>query len=351
MTRLTKERVSAMTKMIDVARHAGVSIKTVSRVLNNEPHVQEMLREKVREAVRVLNYVPSTTARSLRSNRSYCITLICHTDVGPYVHDIQFGALQACQDAGYKLIVSLLNIDALDKKDEMSAWRDKLLKDGAPDGVILVPPVANDKRITDMLTTFGIRITRIGPDILDDGCATVSIDDRAAAREAVEHLISQGHRRIGLVRGKEEQIATPRRYEGYIDALSAASIPVDEALILPGDFDFDSGRQAGDRYFDMTSPPTAVFASNDNMAAGLIISAHRHGLRVPDDISIIGFDDAEIAQKIWPSLTTIRQPFEDLGKQAAKLIIDGAGNSKNGDEAIRLTIPHELVLRDSARKL
>ena len=336
-----------MAKMIDVARHAGVSVKTVSRVLNNEPHVQDALRAKVRDAVKALEYVPSASARSLRSRRSYCINVVSHSLNSSFVHAIQFGALNACQDGGYRMIVSMLDPEKAKDTAYLSDWCDGLVKDGKPDGVILVPPLSDDASINTTIADRGIAIVRIGPNDIEDGNGTVLIDDRAAAKDATEHLIDLGHRRIGFVRGKEDQGATHERFKGYRDALHAAGIDLDKVLVLPGLFDFETGLAAGSAFLEMDVPPTAVFAGNDDMAAGVLVAAHRHGVSVPAEFSIVGFDDSEIAEKMWPALTTIRQPLQALGARAMELLIQMAGRNKPAGDGMVETLAYEMVVRQS----
>lgn len=313
-----------MAKMIDVAHKAGVSIKTVSRVLNNEPHVKDNLREKVRAAAREVGYIPSTPARRLRSRRSYTIHMVSHSHRSNYVNAIQFGAMQTCQEDGYQLIMSLMD-DLRDLSEEaLKARFGKLIETTRPDGLILVPPLSNDERLFDVLNAFDVPVARVGPNDIPAAQIIVKIDERAAARELTSHLVELGHRRIAFVRGKEDQNATHERFAGYSDALAAAGISLDASLVMPGDFNFESGLEAGHALLARADRPTAVFAANDDMAAGVLMAAHRMGLEIPRDVSIVGFDDSELAEKMWPALTTVRQPLLELGRHAARQIIDAA---------------------------
>ena len=296
-----------MTKMIDVARHAGVSLKTVSRVLNNEPYVQSALREKVREAVRELGYVPSASARNLRSNRTYSIHLFSHSLRSNFVNSVQFGALHTCQLAGYRLVVTLLDQTKITTTAHLRAWFQTLVRSGKPDGVILVPPMWNDPEISRIMAELDIPVVRIGPNDIENSGATVTIDDHAAAREAVQHLLQLKHTRIAFVRGKENQDATHLRFAGYTEALEAAGVAVDSHLVKPGRFDFSSGLSAGSELLSLPNNkrPTAIFAANDHMAAGVLVAALKAGLHMPGELSIMGFDDSEIAETLWPPLTTV----------------------------------------------
>jgi len=334
--------------MIDVANHAGVSLKSVSRVLNNEPHVQEKLRTKVMKSVRELGYVPSASARSLRSLRSYCINIVSHSMSSSFVHAVQFGALRVCQSSGYRMSVSMLDVSKAKDSSYLGDWCDEIVRTDKPDGVILMPPFSENPKINEVISDRGVFIARIGPNDIEDDNATILIDDRAAACEIMEHLISLGHRRIGFVRGRENQGATHQRFMGYRDALASADIDFDQSLVMPGQFNFESGLAAGDNFLDMKKRPTAVFAANDDMAAGVLVAAHRRSISVPDSLSIVGFDDSEIAKKMWPALTTIRQPLLDLGARAMEVLIRKAGKKGDAKSGWVERLNYELVVRQSS---
>lgn len=337
-----------MAKMTDVAKHAGVSVKTVSRVLNNEPHVQPSLRQKVRTAINELGYVPSASARSLRSNRTYQIHLLSHSILSEFLYSIQFEALQVCQNAGYQMVVSLLDRGVVSDRSDLDKWFEQLLRAGKPDGFLLVPPLSSDQDIGEILAESGIPIVRIGPNQIKDDNATVAIDDRAAGRQATEHLIEFGHRRIAFVRGKDDQDASRERYKGYRDALYAAGIELDEALVLPGEFDFQSGFAAGQKLLSLPEEtrPTGIFCSNDDMAAGVLVVAHGLGILVPDHLSVIGFDDSEIAEKTWPTLSTIRQPMAQYGNVAMEILTAMAGKKNPIDQKTHIQ-DFQLIVRNS----
>lgn len=338
-----------MAKMIDVAKSAGVSIKTVSRVLNNEPHVREEIRQKVLKAVKELNYVPSASARHLRSNRTYTIHILSHTINNNFLNTIQSGALITSQKLGYRLILTLLEIKHLEDKNYVIDWCKDFTRKNRPDGVILVPPYTNNQTINDALLKDKIPIVRIGHNSIEDDNITILIEDQKAAKDAVNHLIQKGHKRIAFVKGQQDQLATYERLNGYKTALKEADIPFDESLVFCGSFDFASGMSAGDKILDLPNLPTAVFASNDDMAAGVLVSALKRNIRVPEELSIIGFDDTELAEKIWPQLTTVRQPLRKFGEKAVEVLVDLAGSKnprKDGTDKIR-RLDYEIVVRNS----
>ncbi len=333
-------------KMKDVADLAGVSIKTVSRVLNNEPHVQEKLRRKVREAAQELDYVPSQSARSLRGNRSYNINLICHLAGSNYVNAIQFGAVIACQELGYQLSISLLENLSGKTIPEIRAAFEVLVRRSRPDGVVLLAPYANDEKIGFVLKDMGIPVVRVGPVDLQSHGMMVEIDDYQAAIEVVRHLTNLGHKRIGFIRGSDDQRASHVRQSGFTVAMEAAGLDLSPDLIRPGAFDFESGYEAGRHFLGMEDRPTAVFSSNDDMAAGLVAALHEAGIKVPQEMSVVGFDDADIATRMRPFLTTVRQPLSDLGGTAVRVLVEGVTDAR-GDGAKRIVLDHEFVLRDT----
>ncbi len=344
-----------MVRMIDVATHAGVSLKTVSRVLNNEPHVQAKLREKVMTSVKELGYIPSASARSLRSRRTYTFHLISRVIEGNFVNTVQSGALRASQAHGYNLLVTLLDAEILKDSEALNNWCQNFISTKRPDGLILVPPHSDSPEINEIFSRAGIPISRIGPNMIEDkNNVNITIDDTDAAHKATEHLLSLGHRRIGFIRGIEDHGATHARYKGYSSALSAAGVEIDKDLVKPGLFSFESGMNAGLELLNMSSPPTAIFAANDDMAAGVIVAAYRNGIKVPGDLSVMGFDDSELAERIWPSLSTIRQPLVKYGERAVEYLVNKAGKNSKGhnDKSTQTDIlDYEMILRASTGPL
>ncbi len=341
---MAKTRSENSAKMKDVAELAGVSIKTVSRVLNNEPHVQDKLRRKVREAAEALDYVPSQSARSLRGSRSYDINLVCHNAGSVYVNSIQFGAVIACQELGYQLSISLIeNLDQMAMADIRHAF-ETITRRRRPDGVVLLAPYANDEKIAFVLDEMGIPVVRVGPVDLQNQGMLVEIDDYKASIEVVRHLTDLGHKRIGFIRGSENQRSSHVRFSGFSVAMEAAGLEIDPDFVRPGAFDFQAGYDAGQFFLGHANPPTAVFSSNDDMAAGLVAALSEAGLKVPEDMSVVGFDDADIATRMRPFLTTVRQPLSDLGSTAVSELVKGLSDSKKAGPH-RIVLDHEFVLR------
>jgi len=316
-----------MVKMVDVAEHAGVSVKTVSRVLNNEAHVQDKIRARVFESLHFITH-------STRSN---------------FLNSVQSGALMASQKLGYSFFWNYLDPEIAQDEKVLKKWCDSFIKEKRPDGIILTPPYTNDETINSYLNAHNVPVVRIGPNKIIDHNVTVKIDDRLAARDATQHLLDLGHKHIAFIRGVENQSATQERYKGYNDALKDAGIALDDGLVFPGEFSFASGMEAGEKIMKMKNRPTAVFAANDDMAVGVIVAAHKNNIKIPEDISIIGFDDSEMAERIWPALTTIRQPRVEYGERSTEILISMAGSRSRHHKNSGKTelMDYELILRDS----
>lgn len=321
----------------DVSRAAGVSIKTVSRVLNNEKYVSAATRERIEAAMAVLQFHPSNAARALAGHRSHQIALICDNPSPWYVYEAQYGTRSRCQQAKVRMIAQPYDRNAPALVDDIIG----LIDQSHPDGLILTPPVADSEDVLDALIAREVPFARISPGIRLDCAPSVHIDNERAAGDMMRHLIALGHRRIGFVIGHRGYAVSAQRLNGYVAALSEAGLGVDLALIRQGSFDFDSGVSAATELLDLADPPTAIFASNDDMAAGALACAHRRGIAVPGALSIAGFDDTGFARIVWPALTTIRQPVRALAEAAADLLLIGSGPEE------RRLIAHELVIRDS----
>lgn len=317
---------------------AGVSIKTVSRVLNKERYVGAETRARVEEAMASLNFRPSSAARSLAGHRSFQIGLICDNPSPYYVFEMQAGVRDRCETDGIRMIAQPYDRGVGGLREAIESLVDAT----HVDGLILTPPASDDAEVLDLLVARGIRHVRVSPGI-EGEAATTFIDNRRAAAMATAHLLALGHRRIGYVAGHADYATSAQRDEGFRAAMDAAGIAIDPSLCCEGCYDFVSGDLAGQHLLDRADPPTAIFAASDDMAAGVLAAAHRLGLRLPDDCSVVGFGDDAVAGYVWPPLTTIRQPTRALGWNAADLLLGPAG-----DEAREL--PFELIVRGSTAR-
>ncbi len=338
-------RAAPVPTIVEVAQQAGVSIKTVSRVLNHEANVRPETREAVLKVVEALNYRPKLSARSLAGARSFLIGLLYYDPSAAFIAGLQRGATLRCREAGYHLVVESFASGARDIVSQL----DHMLAALRPDGMILTPPICDNPEVLAALERAGTPCVLLSPGERARRLPHVRMDDEGAAAALTELLIGQGHKRIGFVKGKPDQAASGMRWRGFRRAMRAHGLEVDEQLVCDGDFQFPSGVKAAERLLSLKKPPTAVFASNDDMALGLLAEAERRGLQVPGGLSIVGFDDSPAASLVWPGLTTVRQPVFDMAVEAVDMLLAGLG--RNGDAAPSDTarvLPYELVVRESA---
>ncbi|WP_293363900.1 LacI family DNA-binding transcriptional regulator [Phenylobacterium sp.] len=321
----------------DVSDIAGVSMKTVSRVLNKEKYVSEKTRLAVERAVAQLNFQPSVAARILKGSRSYQIALIYDNHSPHYIHQIQTGVWARCIEEGVRMLAQPTDVALANLAREIGG----LIDQTQVDGVILSSPVTDAAAALAELDRRGVPYVRISPGTEHDRSSSVSMDDVQAADDMTSHLIALGHRRIGFIIGHTNHTASDLRLFGYRRAMDRAGLAFEPKYVRPGQFDFASGEAAADILLDLPQPPTAIFASNDDMAAGVLTVAHRRGLSVPGDLSVAGFDDTALASQLWPPLTTVRQPTRELAYAAASLLFGAE------DEVVHRRLPHELVIRGS----
>lgn len=328
--------------IVDVAREAGVSIKTVSRVLNREPGVHEQTREQVQAVMDQLNYRPKLSARNLAGTRSFLIGLLYYDPSAAFVGGVQKGAAVRCREAGCHLVVESIENDAPD----IDAQVDRMVSALRPDGMILTPPLCDNPQVLKALADRGTPTVLISPGEHDPTLPCVRMDDVRAAEEVTQLLIGLGHERIAFVRGATDQAASALRLRGFRQAMAAAGLAIDEALVYQGDFTFPSGVAAAQALLGRRSRPTAIFASNDDMALGVLTTAQRQGIAVPAELSIVGFDDSPAATLVWPALTTVRQPMEDMARLAVDLLVSKVGPPDAATPTERL-LQHQLVVRES----
>lgn len=321
------EKSGSRAKIDDVAHLAGVSTKTVSRVLNNEPNVRDATRVKVKEAAEELNYTPDFSARSLAGQKSYLIAMFYDTAAQGYLSQFQASALVQCREYGYHLIVERCDITAPNGGQELANTAARL----RVDGVVLLPPLSNQTDVLDHLGQTQIPFVQVAPSETSKASHFLDMDDARAAYELTGYLIALGHRRIGHIMGHPAHGATVQRYEGYCQALKDAGLAYEPELVTEGLFTISSGETGAEALLSASNPPSAIFAANDDMAAGAIMRARERGLQIPRDVSVVGFDDSEIAIVTYPQLTTVRQPIEGMAGSAIDLLIDAIKTSKSAE--------------------
>ena len=326
--------------MIDVARAAGVSLKTVSRVLNDETYVKDATRQIVLEAAKNLNYQLNQAARTLRAGSARIIVLLVNNPSRSYLENLHFGALKQCHRLGMQLV--------LDECEEGAGGVRRVLDALSPAGVIVAPPLSDDPQVLALLEQQKIHYVVIAPEVAGGVPMSVSIDDELAAYQMTEHLVSLGHRRIAFIRGHPTHSAANKRFAGYKSALAAHDIAADEQIIRQGYFDWASGLECAEALLDLPVRPTAVFASNDDMAASVLSAAYRRNIHVPRDLSVVGFDDNQIASIVSPQLTTVYQPISELASGAVDLLNDALSPMKQSNRNV--IFEHRIVVRESSGK-
>lgn len=339
MTFANTARSTAHATMEDVARLAGVSLKSVSRVINAEPHVSAKLRAKVEAAIAELNYVPDTAARSLAGARAFIVGLLFDNPSPNYTMKVQSGVYEACKQHQHHLRIDNLNSNV--PREELEAQLSAMVRNSRCDGFVLTPPLTDNQIILDFLDRAGIRYVRIAPDIQPDRAPGVCIDDAAGAAAMARHLWELGHRRYAVVRGPVTHGAAARRVAGFINELQRLGL---EEPVIEGDggFSFEGGIVAGGEILARDRRPTAIFAGNDDSAAGVMVACSQAGARVPQDVSVCGFDDSWIARSVWPYLTTVYQPIEEMGRAATALLL-----RREEPESVLHQLDFHVVIRDS----
>jgi LacI family transcriptional regulator len=330
-----------------VAKLAGVSMKTVSRVVNREPNVKDSTKAKVEAAIAKLNYRPNPSARNLASQRAHLIGLIYddpslyEIPSAGYVIRMQQGTLRACREAHYELLIHPCNYRSKSLDSEIS----ELIEQARPAGIILAAPLSNMPNIVRSIESTGTPFVRLSPGRNDSNHPCVATNDREVSAEMTRYLASLGHQRIAFITGHPSHKAVANRLAGYKDGLEQCGVKFSEELVVAGDNSFESGEVAAGKLLQRKQRPTAIFAANDDMAAAAIRVADRVGIEVPGDVSIAGFDDIALARQVFPNLTTIRQPLSAMAERAARLLIEDRGDGANvgGTEIV----PSTLQIRDS----
>lgn len=328
--------------MIDVAAKAGVSPMTVSRVINGQPGVGAKTRTTVEEAIRALGYKPNAAARSLVTSTELKIGVIYSNPSAAFMSDFLTGVFEEASNRGARLVL----LKGEGGRPPAHAALDELVASGIS-GVIVAPPLGESPVVLNVLRSAGLPIAAVGAHQISDAIC-VRIDDRGAALEMTRELIAMGHRRVGFIVGNSDQAASVERLAGFYDA--ARAVDGVQTLIAQGDFSFASGLAAGEQLLDATPPPTAIFASNDDMAAAVVSVAHRRQIDVPRELTVVGFDDTTAAVTLWPPLTTVHQPVRKLAAEALRLLVaEIATTERSIAQRSDFVLEHEITRRQSAQ--
>lgn len=326
--------------VIDVAAKAGVSAMTVSRVINGRSGVSAATRERVEQAIAELSYVPNVAARSLVTSAELRIGVVYSNPSAAFMSELLTGVFEEASTRGARLVLLKGEGASPPAEDALTRFAASGLS-----GVLLAPPLGEAPAVLKALRGLEVPIAAIGAYHVP-GAACVRIDDRRAAYEMTRHLLDQGHRRLGFVLGNPNQAASAERRSGLEDALR--EVPDASVQVAQGDFSYASGLAAGEALLNGPTPPTAIFASNDDMAAAIVSVAHRRQLDVPRQLTVVGFDDTTAAVTLWPPLTTIHQPVRRLAAEALALVADAARSDAPRNRIRRdRVLDHALVARSS----
>ncbi|HVB72096.1 MAG TPA: LacI family DNA-binding transcriptional regulator [Ktedonobacteraceae bacterium] len=348
----------------DIAKLAGVSTATISRVLNNKPDVDPATRERVLRIVEEQQFVPSLTASGLPNGRSRLIGVLIPDLTWPLIPDLIRGIGEVVGSTSYELI--LYSITDVNHEKDRSDVIDRIVGTRLAAGLLAVFPGSSVKHLIELHSRDFPVVLIDDQGIPPEGTPWISADNRVGAYEATRHLIGLGHRRIAHIQGPLKYQVSHDRYQGYCDALNEAGISLDPILVLEGDFMPRTGRTCANIFFDLPASqrPTAIFAGSDYMAYGAISAAEQRGLHVPEDIAVVGFDDNPSSAHMEPALTTVRQPFYEMGRRASEILLALVeaphpvnGPNHNGrmagkpapylEEPIRIKMPTSLIVRTS----
>jgi len=324
----------------DIARMAGVSKKTVSRVINDSPLVRGETREAVKAIIRETGFAPDPQARGLAFRKAFLVGLIYDNPNPQHTLSHQQGLLDAFQGSGFELVVRPVDRTSPARLDDIRSFVERQ----KPFGVVLPSPVSEDEELVALLKELDCRYVRIASAALDSPEHMVVSHDGEGARQAARHLADLGHTRIGLVSGPPTFRSSHERRMGFSYGLADRGLSLDESLVRQGGYTYESGMAAARELLALPDRPTAIFALNDEMAAGIYTAAHEAGLAVPHELSVVGFDDAPIASRLWPPMTSVRLPLRDMGRLAGELLLAPA--ERRGGAAPHDVQP-ELIVRAS----
>jgi LacI family transcriptional regulator len=328
----------------DIARLANVSKKTVSRVINQSPFVKDATRAKIDAVIQQIGYAPDPQARGLAFRRSFLIGLIYDNPNAQYIVNIQDGVLDALRGSGFELVVH--PCDRLNE-DFLPGIR-RFIERQKLHGVVLLPPISEDQTLAQALREIDCQYVRVASVRLDTTSRAILCNDREATTEAANYLEALGHRHIGLIAGPPQYRSAYERVQGFTTALEARGVSMPPEMIVEGAYTFDSGVACAEALLARRPRPTAIFACNDEMAAGVYKAAYRLGISIPEELSVVGFDDSPLAARLSPSLTTIRMPIRDMGRlAAAKLIPPKVADEVDTGIVTRVTL--HLIVRDSSQ--
>ncbi|MGN6762721.1 MAG: LacI family DNA-binding transcriptional regulator [Leifsonia sp.] len=326
----------------DVAKVAGVSVATVSRVLNGSPKVVEATKDRVQAAIDKLAYSPSWLARDLRQDRTGRVLVLFPSMHSPVMADVFRGIDEVARSAHYFPLISPTAKDHGRERELLA-----LLSNRIVDGAIFFGTTLSARELNALAGKHFI--VQCAEWLEGTNTSGASIDDYQAARDLAEFLIAEGHRSIGMLANRQE-FSGRLREQGFRDAMAAAGLSIDERFVLEGDYEFESGRSLAHDLIGLAEHPTALICVSDVVAAGAVTECRSLGIRIPEDLAVVGFDDSREAVMTVPPITTIRQPFLEIGRVAMRLLLEEIRERDFSKPPKKVFLPHELIVRESTRR-
>lgn len=326
----------------DVARQSGVSKRTVSRVINCSPKVSEATRTRVEEVIRKLEFSPNRQARGLAASRSYLLGLVYDVPT-LFINDIQKGMLSVCEGEGYELVVHACHIESERlNEDVMNFMRRAHL-----DGVVILPPVSDNEELADLLEEAGYHFVRFTSHKQGDTRKLVVTDYLPAICDMTRYLVELGHRDFGFISGPPSHISSQKRLETFIEALASHGLELSKEMVAEGAFTYHSGLRAAHQLLSLENRPTAIFAANDEMAFGVMNVANEMGIRIPEDLSVVGFDGTPYSTFVIPSLSTIIRQTDEMARLGAQKLLAMINEGPEGAEKFETMVSPKFLPRES----
>ena len=326
----------------DVAELSGVSKRTVSRVINHSPKVNEATRTRVQEVIDQLNYAPNRQARGLAASRSYLLGLIYDVPT-LFIADIQKGILNVCDDAGYELVVHACHIESDNLVEDVTRFVNR----AHLDGVIILPPVSDIKGLAESLDKAGCRYVRIMSALGDEPWKQVVTDYLPGAMEMTSHLVDLGHREFGFISGPRTNVSSQMRHEMFVQALARYGLEMSPEMVVEGNFTFQSGIDSARKLLSLERRPTAIFAGNDEMAFGVMNVAHEMGLKIPRDLSLVGFDGTSFSTFVVPSLSTIIRQTDEMSRLGTQKLLAQIDEGPEAARGFETMVSSRFIPRES----
>jgi len=326
----------------DVAALAGVSKRTVTRVINRSSKVKQGTRDKIDEAIKELNFAPNRQARGLAASRSFLIGLVYDVPT-LFINDIQMGILSIVEDLGYELVVHACDYSS----DRMVENITRFVNRAHLDGIIILPPVSDIEGLGDGLKKAGCRYVRVTSEISDETSRLVVTDYLSAISDMTRHLVELGHRDIGFIGGPSSHLSSLKRYEAFVQALASKGLELPKEMVIEGAYTFESGVNAATKLLSRERRPTAIFAANDEMAFGAIKVAHKLGVKIPEDLSLVSFDGTPFSNFAVPSLSTIIRPTAPMATLATQKLLAQINEDMDDMSGFETMVSPRFVQRES----